>query len=348
MLTRSPKRLLLTSHPPTSLQWSYSCSVPRNEKVPSDFARVIWLWPLMHLTQLVIRGVVQLKYPKVQCWGGNQGPDPNWRPHAPKPVLQQDFRHAEAPCGMNLCSQQPRNLRSTWAYQPSCCFTWGWPGGCWHTPACTDLPWSRWRGTSPHPAATGIHKGGRKVMSLPQGPIQVYTQGEVTTYWEVWSTFSVVTLVPSLFCWDLTHWIYLPKSPLSPWCSDEAVTDGSFLSGFKLGSPCLKWYMGSPVEPETRAKITSMKCWMKYLCVAGGFSGLVFWIFPVVLTHDLKCINSVRKSRTALFFPTFLVIWKESHAVLHLIISIPSILPSLLHIGTLFLGGEGRGMLVTS
>lgn len=49
------------------------------------------------------------------------------RPHTPKPLLQRDFRHAEAPCSTNLCTQQPCNLRSTWLHQPSCCLTRGSP-----------------------------------------------------------------------------------------------------------------------------------------------------------------------------------------------------------------------------
>lgn len=37
------------------------------------------------------------------------------------------------------------------------------------------------------------------------------------------------------------------------------------------------------------------------VCMWGvGIAGLVFWIFHVVLTNEFKCINSVRKSRTAL------------------------------------------------
>ena len=52
-------------------------------------------------------------------------------------------------------------------------------------------------------------------------------------------------------------------------------------------------------------------------------AGLVFRIFPVALTHGFKWINSVRKSRPALFFPIVLVIWKESHVVLCLLLSSP-------------------------
>lgn len=53
-------------------------------------------------------------------------------------------------------------------------------------------------------------------------------------------------------------------------------------------------------------------------------AGLVFRTFAVVLTHEFICLNSVRKSRTSLFFSAALVIWKRSHVLLCLFVSSPT------------------------
>lgn len=153
MLTRSPKWLLLTSHSPASLQCSYSCAVPRNEKLSSDFfpcyltlsfnasrAAGYTRWGAAQLPQSTLLGRSALKQ----------------RPHTPKPLLQQDFRHAEAPCSMNLCTQQPCNLRSTWLHQPSCCLTRGSPHAANPLLCVQTCPGLHSEALSLCPAATSI------------------------------------------------------------------------------------------------------------------------------------------------------------------------------------------------